>query len=148
MPLKTMNLFNRVPLWGATASVLVCFATCALSSGCNRDPIGEKEVTAIRALRMAAAAESVYFSVHKQYGGLDALKQSRSDGIEEAEKRMRAVGYTLEIQISETAFGLTAWHRDRLRLPYRSFFCDQTGVIRHSMGATLANAGSPRMDGK
>jgi hypothetical protein len=124
---------------------LICFQALHFS-GCYRDPIAYKELTAIRFIHLITKAEAGYKSEHGHYAELTALRSSGALDPSSA-AAFEAAGYRVRLEVSASGYGLTAWRTTTGEPRYRSFYCDQTGVVRESFGPALANEKSERTDG-
>ena len=127
---------------------MIAASLALYGSGCSRNSIFESETRIVRLIREVQVEEVRYRSTHGSYGDLAALRGSAANVINE-EMASGIVGdYRFQIAVSSFGYVITAWRAPTLDSPYRSFFADETGVIRYSLGPTLATRKSPRIDGQ
>jgi hypothetical protein len=107
----------RLILVALAATFLVC-----IQGGCVRNRIYESESPALERIRQLPVAEAEYRKTHGRYADLAELTDTASGAV---------AGYQVTIQASRTEYKIAA-NRPATDLPYRSFYADQTGVIRYS----------------
>lgn len=130
--------------------LLVCGgATIVLFAlACNRHPVFESEVRALRLIHQLQSEEATYQARYGSYADLPTLKPSAAILVAPDMADDIVAGYRFHIRVSTSEYVLTAWRAKSSDSPFRSFYADETGVIRYSIGSVLATRASPRIDGQ
>jgi hypothetical protein len=107
---------------------LIITTVAGITSAMKNPPPETNEMIAISMLRMIAGAESTYQSTKGKgkYGTLDNLVAEKLISTEYFEK----YGYNVELTASGDHFEAVATPREYGKTGKRSFFIDQTGVLR------------------
>ena len=115
---------------------------------CDRNPMYQNEARALESIRLLQKAEAQYHVVHRRYADLAALGPSGAGLVPKELADGSAAGYEIHVDPSATGYVLTAQHGREGTAPYRSFYSDETGVIRYSLGPNSATTSSARIDGR
>ncbi len=106
----------------------------------------ENELRVLHVIHSIRGAEAEHYEVHGNYASLSGLDVSEIKLIGEDVARHEASGYELRVEVQASSYRVIAKHRPDPTMEYRSFYCDQTGVIRESWGSSIATADSRPID--
>lgn len=98
---------------------------------------GIREQIVIDQLRTLKRAEDLYFAQHGKYGSMEDLKQSGAINISP-----QGLGYTIDLTTTDDGYQIIAVPQLYGPKGRRSFYLDQTGVIRgddHQGGAASSD---------
>lgn len=111
--------------------------------GCQHDIGMENTVRVVRSIENLHRAESQYKVRNGRYGSLADLGPAGAKLVSANIAAGVANGYRLRVLLSESGYTITAWPVNDGKTGFRSYYCDQTGIVRGSWGPGLATATSP-----
>jgi hypothetical protein len=124
----------------ATSGCLVTTTAPPLDPGVSSLPAGAiaaREGVAINQLVMIKRAEEMYFAKNGSYGTIDQIVAD--GGLNQAPQQ---IGYTVELSVTADGYQVVAVPSVYGPQGRRSFFMDQTGIVRgddHQGGAASPN---------
>jgi hypothetical protein len=125
----------------------VCFVSLALIlPACDSLPAERRAIEAGRCVSEVNAAEFAFHSRTGRFGQLQVIGSAAFDPVRWDES-IRRTGYVFNLRVSDSSYELVALGPLDADGTRRSFFSDQTGVVRTANGMRPASTGSPRIDG-
>ena len=123
--------------------------TCLLIIDCHRHRLFESEQAVISDLRILQAAEQSFYATHGTYADLNDLGSDGASLIPRDLSLGARGEYEVRVTASTSGYSVTARYCGReAKATHRSFYMDQTGVIRETLGPGAATAKSSRIDGQ
>ena len=130
------------PLQGRICVILVGLWVF-LCLGCNSGASARTELTALKEIRTLLIAEDKYHQVHGFYVGLSALGPSGANLIDQNLAAGSAGDYRVWLDLAGSGFVVTASYVGASGPSFfRSFFADETGVIRYELPPNHATKAS------
>lgn len=111
---------------------------------CRKHPALDSEIPTLQFIRAFHAAQVRFQHAHARYGSA-AEVLTEDSGLRVAQARVDAAGYDVDVRPRRDAYEMVASYRNasRTTFRYRSFYCDQTGVVRQSLSPNLPTSQSP-----
>lgn len=116
-------------------------------AGCASVPwghTGSGETSALVALERLKRAQASYKTEHHRFGTLDDLVNTSAE-CRDAVARARQRGYDIAVDAEVSRYSVQAVPRARAPGSRRSFYLDQTGLVRHSWNEQPAGRDSPEL---
>ena len=118
---------------------VVSIVSCTLDL--NRD--GSNEMIAAGTISRLVRAELTFYARFHRYGSLPELVAQSDSGLDPGLNAGRYGNYVFALEIRESGFAIVAKPVDSYSR--RSFYADETGVIRHSWKPDDVSANSPKL---
>src|SRR5579872_7245879 len=128
---------------GHIAAVWVGFAVLCIYGCGDRWPM--QETRAIVSMRKVCEAEDQYYAIHHTYAGLRSLGPKGANLVDKNIAGGRVGDYRLTLEITSTGYGLRALHDRSGQAGARTFYTDETKVIRFSTTTEMPNGQSPAL---
>lgn len=129
--------------WNVGAVVLA--AICLGSAACIQVTTGARrgDLDASRRVKSLVEAETLFHSQHHRYGGLEDLGPSGAALIPADLATGKVGGFQFAVEANGESYRIRASPVTKGVTGYRSFYVDQSQVIRESYGDAPADSSSP-----